>query len=269
MPKLNAVLMVVLAVAVIATAGFLSLEKSAPPQGPDPKETELLLRKLSDGDPDLRREAEAKLRTMGARAVEPLREAARSTDRMLAERAAKLLREIEPVPAEVVRAPEPPEPEPAPEVRETVEFDLRVHPQRAKVGEPVELAVSLVNNSSQPVLLARARQQWAYWPMGAFEVKDSKGKTTSIKPDLLRGYEPCAGEITAVKPGERLNLFAKTGSGYVLLPEGLQAGTYEIRFVYDARDESGYRVLVKASSEGVPLPPLRFVSNSVTVTVAE
>src|SRR5579862_2536548 len=97
MPKLNAVLMVVLAVAVIAATGVLVLRSSSA-QEDAPAQAEKLLRKLADADGDLRREGEDGLRRMGAAALGPLREASKSADRMLAGRAAKLLLELVPPP---------------------------------------------------------------------------------------------------------------------------------------------------------------------------
>lgn len=98
MPKLNAVLMVALAVAVIAAMGFLTL-RPAPAQEIPPAQVQKLLRKLGDPDPDVRREGEAGLRQAGAASIAPLREAAQSSDRVLADRASKLLRELQPAPA--------------------------------------------------------------------------------------------------------------------------------------------------------------------------
>src|SRR5262245_1296363 len=123
MPRLNGILMALLAVAVIGTAVFLSLEKSAPPAGPDPVLVQKLLRKLSDSDPDIRREAEAGYRAMGAKAVAPLAEASQSADPRLARAAAKLLRDVEPAkpPAEAARAADP---APAPAKVDPVELML-------------------------------------------------------------------------------------------------------------------------------------------------
>jgi hypothetical protein len=97
MPKRNAVLMVVLAVAVIAATGFLAL-RSPPVPADDPVRFEALLRKLGDADSDVRREGEIGLRQMGNAAVGPLRQASRSGDRILAGRAAHLLQELQPPP---------------------------------------------------------------------------------------------------------------------------------------------------------------------------
>jgi HEAT repeat protein len=98
MPKLNAVLMVALAVAVIAATAFLTL-RPTPAQEIEPAQVQKLLRKLGDSDPDVRREGEAGLRGLGPAAVAPLREASKSSDRTLADRASKLLHELQPPPA--------------------------------------------------------------------------------------------------------------------------------------------------------------------------
>src|SRR5258706_14673159 len=98
MPKLNAVLMVVLAVAVIAAMAFLTLRPTAA-ESLEPAQVQRLLRKLGDADPDLRREGESELRKLGLAAVAPLKEASKSPDKVLAGRAAKLLLEVQPGPA--------------------------------------------------------------------------------------------------------------------------------------------------------------------------
>ncbi|HVE42250.1 MAG TPA: hypothetical protein VNM14_20365 [Planctomycetota bacterium] len=95
MPKLNAVLMSVLAVAVIAAMGFLVL-RPEPAQDIPPAQVQKLLRKLGDSDPDVRREGEAGLRQAGAASIAPLRDATKSPNRLLAERASKLLQELAP-----------------------------------------------------------------------------------------------------------------------------------------------------------------------------
>ena len=105
MPKLNAVLMVVLAVAVIAVTGLLVLRTSStePNDERESVKVEKLIRKLADPDSDQRREGEDGLRRMGPAAVAPLKEASTSADRVLAGRAAKLLLEFQP-PAPADRA---------------------------------------------------------------------------------------------------------------------------------------------------------------------
>jgi hypothetical protein len=98
MPKLNAVLMALFAVAVIAAMAFLTLRPS-PAQAVEPARIQRLVRKLGDADPEVRREGEAGLRQAGTVSIEPLRAAARSADPVLAGRASKLLAELEPGPA--------------------------------------------------------------------------------------------------------------------------------------------------------------------------
>jgi HEAT repeat protein len=119
MPKLNAVLMTVFAVAVIAAMAFLTL-RPTPAQEIEPAQVQKLLRKLGDSDPDLRREGEFGLRGLGKPALAPLREASKSSDRVLADRAAKLLLELQPpaAPEPSVAAPAPPSPRPAPSLTE-------------------------------------------------------------------------------------------------------------------------------------------------------
>src|SRR5262245_55568611 len=106
MPKLNAVRMVVLAVAVIGATAFLTL-RPAPAQALEPAQVQKLLRKLADPDPDIRREGEAGLRQAGTAAFPPLREASKSNDRVLAGRASRLLTQLDPPPAGVADAPKP------------------------------------------------------------------------------------------------------------------------------------------------------------------
>jgi hypothetical protein len=98
MPKLNGILMVVLAAAVLTATGLLVLRASTGAEDPAVR-AEKFLRRLADADADVRREGEDGLRRMGPEAVGPLRAASRSSDRVLAGRAAKLLQELQPPPA--------------------------------------------------------------------------------------------------------------------------------------------------------------------------
>lgn len=93
MPKLNAVLMALFAVIVIAATAFLTL-RPTPAREIEPAQVQKLLRKLGDSDPDVRREGEAGFRKIGAAALPSLREASKSPDRAIAERAAKLAQEL-------------------------------------------------------------------------------------------------------------------------------------------------------------------------------
>jgi hypothetical protein len=95
MPKLNVVLMAVLAAGVIAALAFLTL-RPTPAPSIEPAQVQKLIRKLGDSDPDIRREGEAGLRQAGTASIAPLREASKSPDRTLADRASKLLQEMQP-----------------------------------------------------------------------------------------------------------------------------------------------------------------------------
>src|SRR5215471_16050007 len=106
MPKLNTVLMAVLAVGVIAATAFLTL-RPTPAQEIEPAQVQKLLRKLGDSDPDVRREGEAGFRGLGPAAVAPLREASKSSDRVLADRASKLLQEFQPASSDLICTPKP------------------------------------------------------------------------------------------------------------------------------------------------------------------
>ena len=268
MPRLNGILMAVLAAAVIGTAVFLSLEKSPPPAGPDPAQVQKLLRKLSDSDPDVRREAEAGFRGLGARAIAPLAEASKSGDRLLAEKAAGLLREIEPK-AVVQEAPRKAEPRPeAPAKVDPVELTLVSGQARVRPGEPVRFYVRLTNHGSAPALVARngfslARFAW-------IEVEDEKGAVTRAPAEPVAApLDRLALDVGPVSPGETRDLYAGFGDGSTGLASLPGRGTFKVRFVYDASGESAYRKNVGASELGTLLPPMRLVSNGLEIAVAE
>src|SRR5688500_13962159 len=100
MPKLNAVLMVLLSSAVIGVLGWRVLGQGDGGAA-DRARAAKIVRKLADSDPDLRREAESESKSLGSRGKEILRETAKSADPRLAERAAAMLKAMEPA------APEP------------------------------------------------------------------------------------------------------------------------------------------------------------------
>ena len=108
MPKLNVVLMAVLAAGVIAGLAYLTLRPTVV-RPMDPAHVQKLIRKLGDSDPDVRREGEAGLRQAGAASIVPLREASKSPDRLLADRAAKLLGELQPSASDPLCTPKPAE----------------------------------------------------------------------------------------------------------------------------------------------------------------
>ncbi len=268
MPRLNGVLMGVLAAAVIGTAVFLSLEPSAPPAGPDPAHVEKLLRKLADSDPDVRREGEAGFRALGAGATGPLVEASRSQDRRLAALAARLLREVEPAKA---ASPDAVRPEAAPAVPgdgHPVELTVTCGRTRIAAGEPVRFYVRLANHGSAPVLVARngfslARFAW-------IEVEDGSGAVTKASPEPVTApLDRLDLDLVALAPGESRDLYAGIGDGSTGLASLPGKGSFRIRFVYDAAPDGAYRKLVGASELGTLLPPMRLVSNALEIAVAE
>jgi hypothetical protein len=267
MPRLNAVLMVLLAVAVIGTAGFLCLERRAPAaSGPDAVQIQKLLRKLSDSDPDIRREGEAGFRALGPVALAPLAQAAQSPDARLAQSASKLLREIEPARPAAAEAPRPqPLPEPAAQV-DPVELLLVGGPSRARAGEPVRFYVRVANHGSAPVLVAR--HGYSYARFAWIEVTDEKGSVTKFAPEPVPPPELPL-EAVALAPGQTRDLYAGVGDGSTGLAALPGRGTFKVRFVYDASEESAYRKVVQASAEGTLLPPFRLSSNALEVALAD
>lgn len=259
MPKLNAAAMVVLTLAVIAGAGYLVLHK-AEAGAADPAALRKLLRNLSDRDPDVSREAEASLRAMGPEAVRPLEEAATSADLFLAGRARKLLAELKPVPP-----PSAPVEAVVPERVEIMEFALEARGGQARAADLGGLWVQFRNNGPSPVLVAHA-PVLDHPAMAVFEVEDERGRKVEVAADVLHLKPTDIQEIVAVRPREGTILFQ---GGKRLIEAVSKPGTYRIRFAYDAREGGDYRKLVKASSDGALLPPVRLASNVVTVAVTE
>jgi hypothetical protein len=268
MPRLNAVLMGLLGAAVIGTAVFLSLEQASPALGPDPAVVANLLRKLSDSDPDVRREAERGFRAMGPKAVAPLAEASKSEDRRLAEHAARLLREFEPAkPAPELAKTVEPAPEPPGKV-DPVELVLVCGRTALKPGQPLRFYVRLVNHATAPILVARSAFSLA--PFAWIEVVDEKGVVTRFAPEP--GAVPLDRlqvEVADVAPGQTWDFYASFGDGGTGLASLPGKGVFQVRFVYDASPESAYRKQVSASEQGTLLPPQRLVSNALEIAVAE
>jgi hypothetical protein len=240
MPKLNAVAMVVLAAALIGGLGWFVLGRPEGPAAARQADVARALRKLADADPDVRREGEAALRALGPRGVEVLKETAKSADRHLAARAEKLLREAAPAPrpnADVAADP----------VQAPVRFVLA---GVSREGDALRAYVRLVNQGTAPVLLdLRA---------GVFELEDEKGAVTRVAAEA-------GDDVVAVAPGETRDLSMDRAVAIRELPA---PGTWRVRFVYDATEESAYRRNVRASERGALLPPLRHVTNLVEVVVA-
>lgn len=264
MPKLNAVAMVVLALGVIAGTGFLVLHQS-PTAPPEQAEARKFLRNLSDRDPDVRHEAEAGLRALGPKAIEPLLEAVKSSDPALAERVRNLLAELQPVAAPSA----PPRVEvaaPNPGARvDIMEFVLESRGGNARAVDLAGLWVQFSNHGPAPVLVAHALAL-DHPKMAVFEVEDEKGRASEVPAEVLHLKPADLPEVLAVRPRDSALLFQ---GGKRLVEAVSKPGTYRIRFAYDATEGSDYRQGVRASSEGVLLPPVRLVSNTLTVTVTE
>lgn len=240
MPKLNAVLMVLLSAAVLGGMGWWVLgrgDDGAAGRARDAK----LLRKLADADPDLRREAEAELRALGARGKAILRETARAADARLAERAATLLKELEPA-----------APEPAPVV------DVKHF-----IGCVDRFLVEFRNDTGAPLLLAVEKEGEAP-RFGWFEVEDAAGKITKVAapsyaPPVVEG----PAHLITLAPGAREVLY----NGWEAVGAALAglAHPCKVRFVYDASEGSPYRDAAKVSERSAPLRPGRHVSPAVEV----
>jgi hypothetical protein len=235
MPKLNAVLMVLLSAAVIGVLGWRVLG-----QGDDGAAERVraakILRKLADPDPDLRREAATEIKAMGVRGKEILRETAKGADAKLAERAVAILKEMEPAPPELA-APEAVEQFLACTERYNVEFR---------------------NGGSEPIVIA-LEKKGEDPRFGWFEVTDAAGRSHQVRPE---SYAPPVVEgdvhLVVLPPGGKQVLYAGWDAVSALLRE--LEGPCKVRFVYDASEGSPYRSLVKVSARGVPLKPARYLS---------
>jgi hypothetical protein len=251
--------MVVLTLAVIVGTGYVALRR--PVNGPDPAVSQKLLRNLSDLDPDVSGEAAATLRSLGPQVIPTLEEASRSVNRLLAERAQKLLAQLKPGPAPGISAGE----SPLPERLEIVEFALESRGGQARAADLGALWVQLRNGGPAPVLVAHLAAL-DHPGMAIFEVEDEDGQKTEARADVVHLKPADIQEIVPVRPRETVMLFQ---GGQGLVQAVSRPGTYRIRFAYDAAEGSDYRKLVHASSDGALLPPIRLVSNTVVVTVAD
>ncbi len=267
MPKLNAVLMVLLAAATIAIAGFLAFEGSGPTAAAETARMENLLRKFSDHDPDLHREAEAELRALGPRAAGVLREASRSSDPTLASRAAKLLRDLEPPVAAAVKVERLPGP-PAPAPDGPLQFRIECPETELRDGEPTRLYVRFVNQGLEPVILSRGLGA-RYSTFAHFEVTDPTGHVfrlpTESDPGAVRGID-----LVKILAGKTLDLYAGREDGRTaILISGGQPGAYRVRFVWDAREGSVYRKSCDPFCAGPPLPAQFHSSNEIILHLTD
>jgi hypothetical protein len=239
MPKLNAVLMVLLSAAVLGGMGWWVLGR-----GDDGALERVraakLLRKLADADPDLRREAEAELRALGAKGKEILRETAKAADVRLAERASALLKELEPAP----------EPAPVPDVKHFIRCVDRFH-------------VEFRNDTGAPLLIAVEKQGDAP-RFGWFEIEDAAGKVAKVAapsyaPPVVEG----PAHLITLAPGAREVLY----NGWEAVQAALAGAAHpcKLRFVYDASEGSPYRDVAKVSERSAPLRPGRHVSPAVDI----
>ena len=265
MYKLNLVLMVVLSSAVIGAGVFLAMEK-ANAQAPG-QEVTLLIRRLGDSDPDVRRDAEAALKKLGPNALPGLKSASMGDDQVLAGRVKSVIQQIEGAPVAVkTDKPEVPVEAPAPA---TVEISLQM-PARATAGDPVRIYARFRNGTPQSVVVARHKLDPAllYGTFAAFEITNEEG-TITVPVDLLpRGAEPVL-DLFAVGAGQMIDLYPGQDLGAALANILSRPGTWRVRLVYDASEGSAYReaLALKHPADGVPLRPERLASNTVTITV--
>jgi hypothetical protein len=265
MYKINLVLMVLLAAAVVAAAAYLSTAVG-PSAGTEAADSARLLRKLADADPDVRREGETGLRDLGELALPALREAAKSPDRALADRATRLLGEVEPARerTEELGTGDGPEPD----GREApVAFSIHCVRPRVGTGEGFRLYVRVRNGGAAPVVLLR-QGPGLYALYGAhFEVTDRQGRVSRVSPEPAVPWSD-GRESVAVGHGEVFDLYAGSPAGCALLSLR-EPGTYTVRFIYDAAEGSLYRAAVAGGAGVAALPPVRFASNELTLEVVD
>ncbi len=245
MPKLNAVLMVVLSLAVSAGAAWLALR--GPGVDPDAGRIAKLIRQLGDDDPDLRREAARDLKQYGPRAEGALDEASRGDDARLAERAKELLARLRPDGPKTPESPATPSDPPA--LAGTYELSLQVV-QRS----PLRVYVRLFNGTKEAVHVAvtRGPEGVSLLDFGFFEDRGRDGWGRRIRVAPAVG----AKELVRLEPGALLDT----------APVDLQVaadenGPIAFRFVYEATEEGAYRALAASTRpRGALLPAGRLVS---------
>jgi hypothetical protein len=265
MPKRNLIGMVALSLLVAGGAALLALQAKAPDR--ELADLGSLIRQLGDPDPDIRRDAEREIRTLGPRAAPALKEAASGADPAVAERARSLLERMKPETVSTDIRTTPVDPDPAPVPRRT-EVTLQVASSSVRPGEPLRFYLRLHNGGRQPLLIARHRLGSAalYGAYAAFERIDREGRVAavSIEPQPGEDDESPEPELIAVAAGESIDLgAASTGALRIGTP-----GVYTLRFVYDASEGGAYRkAIAGAHLKGAVLPPGRLVSNEVAVTV--
>jgi hypothetical protein len=187
---------------------------------------------------------------MGAAALEPLRRVAESSDRALAGRAAKLLRE-NPSTASTRTSVRP----------EEVHLEVSAVVVQTEGSRKWLFGALLANQSSLPVLLALAGEH-ASWRAAWFEVEDDQGRFTRMEASP-EGAIATTGSVISVAPGKTLT--------FVGLNESSQAlpslKTRSVRFVYDA-SQSNYRAAAEKFGGGALLPSARLVSKTFLLAEA-
>lgn len=268
MYRLRLIAMVVLSAGVIAGAATLAL-RSSDETDPEKERIDFLVRNLGDRNPDVRRKAEAELRQMGPKAAEALRAALQSSDKTIADRARKLLEDIEKKDATAVANVEKKEEakteektQPEPVALSGVSIELLPAPDGARYY------VRLTNHDSVPYLVAREKVQgrWCYGRYARFEITDSQGHTRMLSAESHEAAVTGQPEVVVVGPGETLDLFAGQDDGMTQMSEKLAPGTYSVRFVYDA-SSAAYRHGIQNAAGASPLPPQALASAAVEIKV--
>ncbi|MBI2932162.1 MAG: hypothetical protein HYY16_10970 [Planctomycetes bacterium] len=259
-------LMMVLSGALVAGAAMLALSGTS--GSPGNPETRALLRRLADSDPDVRREAEARLRAMRDQALPALREACEARDPELARRARRLVDDMEGR-AEVLSIPSETTGVPLPEaVSPPVELELQIPVADVEAGAPIRFYVRLRNNGAQPLLVARhfLGMLPTYGAFARFEIALEDGEVFQIAPEPWPTPN-APPDVVVVPAGVPMDLYFGSSQIPTALYERLtRAGRHRIRFVYDATDS--YRAAVAGLlHEGAALPAEKIASNWAEISV--
>lgn len=260
MYKLNLAAMLVLSLSVAGGTAYLSLRKTDP-DASKTERIEYLVRSLGDPNPNVRRQAESELRTMGPVTVDALRQAAQSPDREVADRAKRLLREFEPVAASDDSRPEERPVAPVESRGVTVELASQ------ETAGRLRFYVRMTNHDSIPYTVARERVPGGYRYSGfaRFEVSDAAGHVTVVPTEGPTASVSGTLEFVVLGAGETLDLYAGQADSMTSLPLELVPGEVRVRFLYDATAQSPYQHVVRGASPAGPLPPQLLASAWVSV----
>ncbi|HLY72980.1 MAG TPA: hypothetical protein VKU80_02585 [Planctomycetota bacterium] len=259
MPKLNLLLMGVLTAAVVAGAGFLVLRAPSSEEKASVR-VEKLLRKLADPDSDTRREGEDEFRRMGQAALAPLLKASTSADRVLAERAAKLLPEFQPPAPRMPGPPERPGSLMGGLQPDEASFEILCAGAPEKAQRTGAYLVQIANAGKTPVLVALPPEK-SPWHAAWFEIEDDRGRLTRVDAEPIQPPDP-RGSVVVVGPGSCGGLYW----GWKSLRETLlKPEIRSVRFVYDASDPL-YRATAEKFGGGALLPPVKMASKTFQLT---